>query len=144
MSKISEMKVREAQILKIIEKTNEEYERLTYTLRKNMTNNNWRYSLDVLNAICRFYDWFTRDLLISYKSKSIVNDEIVYWISDETVNMLAESDNIIGRFLWNLEDNGGLKVPDMFLNEEYLEFNFFSVLDRMIFKNQQGGMNKNE
>ena len=144
MSKISEMKVWEAQILKIIEKTNEEYERLTYTLRKNMTNNNWKYNLDVLNATCRFYDWLTRDLLMSYKSKSIVNDEIIYWISDETVYMLAESDNIIRRFLWNLEDNGGLKVPDMFLNEEYLEFNFFSVLDRVIFKNQQGGMNKNE
>lgn len=143
MSKISEMKVREAQILKIIEKTNEEYERLTYALRKNITDNNWRYSLDVLNATCRFYDWLTRDLLMSYKSKSVVNDEIIYWISDETVNMLAESDNIIRHFLWDLEDNGGLKVPDMFLSEEYLEFNFFSVLDRIIFKNQQGE-NKNE
>lgn len=142
MAKICDVNVRKEKIIQLKEKVTEEYTQSVDVYREQIANTNndkWEMALHVLNTLYWLNTYFHENSFMQYYEKCESQDYIRYILSDKTIDMMIDADcNICRKFLNIIALDNAWMYSTQFLNDEFFENNFFTVLEIVVYNRKRG------
>lgn len=137
MAQISKECIRKEKIKRLKEKVKNEYAQLKTLYREqiaDLDDNEWETSLLKLNAIYWLNHYFSENTCMSYETKWEDQDYISYILSDETIDMMLDSDcNLCRRFLTIITLGDAWSYSSQLLNDDFFEREFFTTFEKMVY-----------